>query len=197
MTTKYFQFYSVLSSFLPYSPQCLSAKWVWLQYLKQAWQTRPQLLQTEEITYCMSFSNPLTISSHMDADHAWWRISQKIPHTQTKKTHKLEPIHTLVHWIWSVTITGASWHDGYTCFSPLFLVLLLSDNLDAVCNVCCSRRLKLNEWYNQRCWDYREQNWCYLSNDVLFCGSEATNRREKWLPHSLWFYSLSSDRQIE
>lgn len=89
-------------------------------------------------------------------------------------------------------------------FSPLLFptqppppVLPLSGNLDAVCNVCCSRRLKLNEWYNQRCWDYRGQNWCYLSNDVLFCGSEATNRREKWSPHSVWFYSLSGERQIE
>lgn len=83
-------------------------------------------------------------------------------------------------------------------FPPLLsTVLPLPCNVDALCNVCCCRWLKWNEWYNQRCWDYRGQNWCYLSNDVLFCGSEATNRREKWLQHSVWFYSLSGERQIE
>lgn len=68
-----------------------------------------------------------------------------------------------------------------TTFLSLFSppVLPLTDNLDAVCNVCCSRWLKLNEWYNQSCWDYRGRNWCYLSNDVLFCGSKATNRKER------------------
>lgn len=123
------------------------------------------------------------------------RTTVCIPHRQTWETYARAHAR---HWIWSVTITVPSWHDGYSPVFPLlYPVLPLSGNLDAVCNVCCCRRLKLNEWYNQWRWDYRGQNWCYLSNDVLFCGSKATKRREKWLQCSVWFYSLSGERQIE
>lgn len=115
-------------------------------------------------------------------------------HTSTGERHTYMPLNLICHNNRGIT----TWWIQPFFFSPLLsTVLPLFGNVDAVCNVCCSRWLKLNEWYNQRCWDYRGQNWCYLSNDVLFCGSEATNRKEKWSQHSVWFYSLSGERQIE
>lgn len=173
-----------------------------MQQLKQAWRPGPQLLYKGGHLSQATLTNPLTTSTV-----TWMLISPAWDTTVCTPLRQAQETHANTHtWTHAHTALNLICHNNrgimtwwiQLFFSPLLSpVLPLSGNLDAVCNVCCSRRLKLNEWYNQRCWDYCGQNWCYLSNDVLFCGSEATNRREKWSQLSVWFYSLSGERQIE